>query len=191
MTRNDFNNAYWAAQPPEVRALRDMLDRRVDIGASNQEIEAKCIELAMAGFKIDAWIHVWAWEPYQSMWLRQRHGYTWWPTILQPGGFDLAPGIIGMPGSPYDPKRPLPGSIVISTDLADYPPFDQPEEKPELKTPQGVPGVVTLAGRYRGIMPGDESPIGTRWTDPVDGAVWEKKMGAMIPVPSVWWQRVS
>jgi hypothetical protein len=153
-TQSNFDQAYWASQPPEVRALAAINDpgQRTAQGA----------QLATNGFTIDVPIMVWGWDPYLLMQLRQQFGYTWVPSALQPN-VTIAPSL-SQPGVvPYDPLHPPPGSILVSTNIADFPPFQPP-------TPAPVPLITDLVGPQAvGTMyltvTGDLSPDGTQWTD--------------------------
>ena len=102
-------DAYWAMQPHEVQALRDISD-------DTQRAEAAS-ELAYKGFAIDVPIMVWKWDPLVTMELRKSAGYTWVPSAMQ-APVQVAPGLSfpGLPG--YDPKNPPPGSIKVTTDFA-------------------------------------------------------------------------
>lgn len=194
MTQEQFNNMYWAAQPPEVRALAAMPR------TSEEEIGARidaADDLARKGFVIDAEIHGYGYDPYTNMVRMRDHGYTWYPARFQTPNYDLAPGVAGMPRNvisggtvwpnrPYDPNNPMPGSIKVSLDPADYPPFDKAPEPPP-PVPQGVPGVIT-GRRTRGIIPGDNSPDGTKWTDVTTGRVWVKRFYANPFGGSVQWE---
>jgi hypothetical protein len=112
-----FDKAYWAAQPPEVVALLKVPDQT--------QRASQAMTLAIQGFTIDNPIDVWGWDPYQVMQLRQDYGYTWVPSYLQPA-IQEVPGK-NLPGlTPYDPAHPPAGSIKVSLNLADYPPFTPP-----------------------------------------------------------------
>jgi len=117
MTEQEFNSAYWAATSPSVRALKDM--------ENQQERALKAFEQATRGFVVDVPIMVWGWSPYLVMKMRQDYGYTWVPSALQ-SPVSMAPGLC-VPGAvPYDPANPPAGSVKVSLDIADYPPFDPP-----------------------------------------------------------------
>jgi hypothetical protein len=117
----DFDQIYWAHQPPETRALPDIDDET--------QRTARAIELAGKGFIVDVPIMLWLWDALKCMQLRQSYGYVWVPSALQPP-IAVAPGLV-VPGQPvYDPLHPPPGSIVVSVDPADYPPFDPPAPPP-------------------------------------------------------------
>lgn len=101
-------DAYWAAQPPAVQALRYMLpDQRFALAE----------QLASQGYTIDVPIMVDNEDPLFVMIQRQIEGYTWVPSALQPN-IPAGPGIM-FPGAPaYDPNNPPPGSITVSTAFA-------------------------------------------------------------------------
>ena len=106
MTATD---AYWASQPPEVRALRKEPDEAVRA--------TEAMKLAQQGFAIDVPIMVWGWNPLMTMQLRQADGYTWVPSGLQ-DAIPVTPGY-QMAGYPsYDPLHPPAGSIRVTTDFA-------------------------------------------------------------------------
>jgi hypothetical protein len=101
--------AYWAAQPPEIQALRDAPDQETRT--------AQAMDLAKQGFSIDVPIMVWGWNPLVTMQIRQNDGYTWVPSGLQPP-IPVAPGI-PFPGfQSYDANKPPTGSIMVTTDFA-------------------------------------------------------------------------
>lgn len=105
------DDIYWAAQPPAVRALRN-----VPSGAE-RDIQAQA--LAQGGYALDVAIMVWNWDAVTTMGVRQSLGFSWVPSALQ------APlnGAIGTGAPPS-------GSIRVSTNAADYPPYDPPTPPP-------------------------------------------------------------
>jgi len=108
---------YWLAQPPAVRALRGT--------QVNAERLNKARELAVAGYTIDAEIHALGQDPLIEMLVRKNQGFTWVPNAMQ-ANIAVMPGL-AFPGLPaYDASNPPPGSIKVSLDAADYPPFDPP-----------------------------------------------------------------
>jgi len=109
-----FDAAYWASQPPAIAALQGM-DPGTRLSTAQQ--------LALSGFIIDVQIMAWGWDAYNTMLARQAYGYTWVPSALQQP-VEVLPGIT-FPGLPtYNPNPPYPaGSIVVSTNPADYPPY--------------------------------------------------------------------
>lgn len=111
----EFDAAYWAHQPPELRERLsdDLIMARMRAAA-----------LAELGFIVDVPIMVWGWDPYLVMKHRKEFGYTWVPSALQPPP-GAAPGApVSATGVAYDPNAPPPGSIKVSTNPADYPPFN-------------------------------------------------------------------
>lgn len=104
------DDAYWAAQPPEVQKLRYM---------QPEDREKAAGELIAKGFKIDVPVMVWGWGASTTNSLRAAYGYTWVPSALQEPVL-LAPGL-SMPGNlkPYDPNNPPPGSIPVDTTNVD------------------------------------------------------------------------
>ena len=127
-TQTQFDQAYLAAQPPEVQALMHMPADSTD---AIQARVARGAVLAAQGYTIDAPIMVYGWDPYLAMTQRLAAGMAWVPSALQPGlgqpGGYAMPGLVPFPGQQsYDPNNPPPGSIKVSTNIADYPPFDPP-----------------------------------------------------------------
>ncbi len=101
--------AYWAAQPPEVRELRSIEDRTAR--------EVRAWQLAGQGFTIDRDIMINLWNPYARMKSRMEAGYTWIPALGQPE-IEVSPGFT-FPGlKTYDPNNPPPGSIPVSIAFA-------------------------------------------------------------------------
>ena len=99
-----FNAAYWAAQSPAIRAAAKI----ADFAQRGQAMEA----LAQSGASIDRALHVWLWDPYQTMLIRWSIGYTWVPNILQ-SSISPPPGF-ALPGqAPYDPNHPPAASILV------------------------------------------------------------------------------
>ena len=110
---------YWAHQPPAVQALRDMPNGPERVAAAGK--------LAAQGYVIDAPIMANDWDAVCAMGYRQLWGFTWVPSALQPAV--AAPGISNPPAgfATYDPTKPPAGSIVVSMDAKDYPPFNPPQ----------------------------------------------------------------
>lgn len=105
----NFEDAYWAAQPPAVQALRhiDDLEQRQKLAG----------ELLGAGYKLDIPIMVWGWGAQNTTQSRQAYGYTWVPHAMQEA-IKIAPGLT-MPGvDPYDPNNPPPDSILVENPQA-------------------------------------------------------------------------
>jgi hypothetical protein len=99
-----FDNAYWAAQPAAVQALRNM---------PYDERTAAATQLADEGYSIDVPIMVWGWDPYITTNMRQADGYTWVPSALQ-NPVEDAPGLPSV-GSmeAYNSTTPPAGSIAV------------------------------------------------------------------------------
>ena len=100
----NFDDAYWASQPPAVQALRNM-----DNQTQRSELAG---QLAAAGYRIDAPIMVWGWDPAKVTNLRQGMGYSWVPSGYQ-NPVAEAPGIDDHGSQPYDPTNPPSGSIAV------------------------------------------------------------------------------
>ena len=153
--QQEFDQAYWAFQPPEVRGLPSLED---------QDSRAKrAAELAAKGFVIDVPIMVWSWDPYLVMKLRSDFGYTWVPAALQPP-VTIAPGL-SAPGSvPYDGAHPPSGSIRVSVNPADYPPFNPPAPPQSPAATTEPVGQQSLGVLYYAV-PGENFPDGAKFTD--------------------------
>ena len=102
-------DAYWAAQPEEVRALRNIPE------LGQRSVLAQ--DLADKGYSIDRAIMVWGWDPMKTMTVRKMYGYTWVPSYNQPMPF-APPGLALTGQTPYDGANPPPGSIAVNTDFA-------------------------------------------------------------------------
>jgi len=154
-TQQLFDQAYWVSQPPEIQALETI---------DPSQRAAQAAELAASGFIIDVPIMVWGWDPYLVMTMRAQYGFTWVPSALQPP-VTIAPGLSETGVAPYNPSDPPPGSIKVSTNIADYPPFAVP---PPPATPTPAPsdpvGVQTIGNIYTPV-PGDNYPNGATFTD--------------------------
>ena len=137
---------YWLHQPAAVRALRNMDTTTADRGML-------AVELANQGHIIDVPIMVFGWDPQTVMGIRIADGMTWVPSALQPNiGFQVPGGPTNPPFVPYDPNtRPL-GSIKVSDDPADYPPFDPPLPPPPAPSTNIVGA--KLFGNVYGTGPG-------------------------------------
>jgi hypothetical protein len=107
LTRAEID-AYWAAQPPAVQQLRNVVDY--------SQRSAMAQDLADQGYTIDKAIMVWGWDPLKTMLTRQMYGYTWVPNLNQP---NVSGPAFTLPGqTPYDPGHPPPGAIAVNTDFA-------------------------------------------------------------------------
>jgi len=155
----DFDKIYWLSQPPEVRALEVNTTPDQDIRMG------RGIELAIKGFKIDVPIMLWGWDPYKVMKLRMDYGYTWVPSALQPP-VSAAPGLTGPGITPYDPANPPGGSIKVSIDPKDYPPFDPPVtvERPTVAVGPGPVGMNSVGNLFYSV-PGETFLDGQKFSD--------------------------
>jgi hypothetical protein len=97
-----FDDAYWAAQPAAVQALRT--------APANDRVQM-ATQLAQEGYSIDVPIMVWGWDPYTTTNTREADGYTWVPSALQ-SSVTSAPGIT-FDGSSYNASDPPAGSIAV------------------------------------------------------------------------------
>ena len=100
------DDIYWLAQPPAIRALRNL--------PSGTDRDVKALALAQSGYFLDVPIMVWNWDPVSTMGVRQQLGFTWVPSALQAPLNGIGTG------------APPPGSIRVSTNATDYPPYDPP-----------------------------------------------------------------
>lgn len=99
------DDAYWAAQPPAVQALRTMTNQ-------TQRTEL-ATQLASEGYTIDNAIMVWGWDAGQVTSMRESAGYTWVPSLMQ-ANVTAAPGLTAPGMTSYDPTNPPAGSITVS-----------------------------------------------------------------------------
>ena len=150
-----FDKAYWASQPPELEALPAI----ADLGQRTTRAAA----LAAQGFSVDVPIMVWGWDPYLVMTMRTNYGYTWVPSALQPN-ISVAPGVTQPGAVAYDPTHPPPGSIKVSTNIADYPPLTPPAPVPQLATDGDPVGPLSVGTLYLSVV-GDNYPDGAKFTD--------------------------
>jgi len=155
-TQTLFDQAYWAAQPPEVQALIALTDQ--------DQRAAQAAQLASQGFTIDVPIMAWDWDPYLVMTMRAGYGYTWVPSALQ-AGVQMAPGLTTPGLIPYDPANPPEGSIRVSTNVQDYPPFNPPAQPAPPTPPSNDPVGPQSVGTLYLTVPGDTYPDGAQYTD--------------------------
>ena len=166
-TQTQFDQAYRAAQPPEVRALMDMPADSPDAIAVRVTRGAA---LAAKGYTIDAPIMIYGWDPYWCMTERANIGLTWVPSALQAGlgmpGQYSEPGL-NTPGTlgPY-PATPPSGSIKVSTNVADYPPFDPPAPPAPAPAENTDPvGPLSVGNLYLSTIAGLAYPDGSTYTE--------------------------
>lgn len=151
-----FDDAYWASQPPAVQALRNAGANRLMLA----------VQLAQAGYLIDEDIMVWGWDPGQQMARRVELGLPYVPSLLlQPLGATPGyayPGITPGAGQlPFPSSMPA-GWMRVSVALSDYPSFDPPAPP---KTPVYTLGPQIAKGVYivsssTGVFP----PVGQQIT---------------------------
>lgn len=171
-----FDSAYFLSQPPELQGLMistaDLVTR-----------ENAAAALAAKGFTIDVPIMVYQWNPLLVMQYRASFGYTWVPSALQPN-ITVAPGVTQPGAVSYDPLHPPLGSLKVSTNPADFPPYALPVQTAPLVTTDLV-GPQSLGNMYL-TVPGDTSPAGTPWTDSRGKFI---KESAQTPFGhSFWWE---
>ena len=174
-----FDTAYQASLAPQVAALAQISDLAARSNAA--------ATLAAQGFVVDVPINVWGWDPYLVMTMRANYGYTWVPSALQPN-VSIAPGV-SQPGTvPYDPANPPAGSIKVSTNPADYPPYNPPAPAPTPVVSSDPVGPLSVGSIYL-TVPGDMSMIGTEYTDARGTFV---KLGAQTPFGiSAYWRKIA
>lgn len=179
--QTDFDRAYWLSMPPEVRALPNIDDfaQRNTRGA----------ELASKGYTIDVPTMVWGWDPYLVMKLRSDFGYTWVPSALMPA-VTIAPGLSAPGAIPYDPAHPPAGGIRVSTNIADYPPYNPPAPivPPSPAAANDPVGLQSLGSLYLSV-PGEQYPDGAKFTDARGTFL---KHIALTPFgPANYWEKLS
>lgn len=178
-TQQQFDQAYWASQPPEIQSLQN-------IGDQNQRA-AQAAQLATNGFTIDIPIMVWGWDAFLMMTLREQFGYTWVPSALQ-APVTIAPGTAQPGVAPYDPLHPPPGSIKVSTNTADYPPFIALPQ-PVAQTPPSDPvGPQSIGSIYLSVV-GDSYPNGAIFTD--TRGTFQKYMVVTPFGRNAYWEKIQ
>ncbi len=103
-SEQSFDDAYWAAQPPAVQALRN-----IDDYTQRTELASK---LSAEGYDIDVPIMVYGWDPAKITAARESYGYTWVPSALQTPIAE-APGISTPGATAYNANNPPAGSIAV------------------------------------------------------------------------------
>ncbi|HMD48984.1 MAG TPA: hypothetical protein VKG79_07795 [Bryobacteraceae bacterium] len=189
--QTQFDQAYLAAQPPEIQALMAM------DASSNDAVSTRVTQgaaLAAKGFLIDVPIMIYAWDAYLCMTERQDLGMTWVPSALMPGlgaanGYTM-PGIPPQPGQiAYDPANPPPGAIKVSTSPADYAPFDPPAPPPPTPVNSDPVGPQSVGNLYL------STPLGNTYPD---GAMYTEARGTFLKHVTItpfgrthYWEKVS
>jgi hypothetical protein len=196
MTPREFGELYWANKHPEVRKLRTMAAPDKDSIEMIPLRQEAALELAQQGHTIDALIDIQFADidsaPWTIMQQRLAWGYTWYPSLLQATP-TIAPGLSQPGTAPYDPMRPPPGSIKVSVDAADYPPFELPTKPPTDPTINPVGGEIFPGfglGKFHSAA-GDTWPLGSRWVDRSQKKEYVKKGTATPFGSSVWWELAS
>jgi len=175
-----FDQAYWASQPPEIQALPGIADPG--------QRAAKAAQLATNGFTIDVPIMVWGWDPYLAMQLRQQFGFTWVPSALQPP-VTIAPGLAQPGVVAYDPSNPPPGSIKVSTNIADYPPFvPPPQPAPQTPASNDPVGMQSIGNIYLSV-PGETYQDGAEFTD--SRGTFQKHIVVTPFGRSSYWEKIA
>jgi len=123
----------------------------------------RAADLASKGFVIDVPIMVWSWDASLVMNLRSDFGYTWVPAALQIP-VTIAPGVSAPGTAPYDPAHPPLGSIRVSLNPADYPPFNPPIVTPSPAATSDPVGPQSVGVLYNSV-PGDTFLDGAKFTD--------------------------
>ncbi len=143
-------------------------------------------QLAANGFTIDVPIMVWGWDAYLVMTMRQQFGYTWVPSALQPP-VTIAPGAAQPGVVAYDPLHPPAGSIKVSTNIQDYPPFT-PAPQPVPQTPAGDDpvGLQSVGDIYLSV-PGETYADGATYTD--SRGTFQKHMVVTPFGRNAYWRR--
>jgi hypothetical protein len=153
--------------------------------------ESVAATLASQGYTIDVPIQVFGWGAFNAMSQRLSAGMTWVPSALQqplgaPGGVAL-PGITTFPGQTvYDPANPPAGAIRVSTNVADYPPFDKPVD-PAVQSVVNPIGPKIVGNLYLTVV-GDQRP---------DAATYEDARGKFVkhvtppPFSHSWWEKTA
>lgn len=178
LPQQTFDAAYEASLPPQVAALAQIADLLA------RETEAAM--LATQGFTIDVPIQVWGWDPYLVMTYRKQYGYTWVPSALQ-ANISIAPGVSQPGTTPYDPNHPPSGSIKVSTNPADFPPFDPPTVTVPAPVTDPV-GLQSVANLYLTVV-GDTTPDGGQFID--SRGTFVKHITVTPFGRSQYWEKIS
>lgn len=172
-------DAYWAHQPPAVQALRN--SQNFDLA----------MDLAKRGYVIDEAIMLWGWDAVSTMAQRVIDGYTWVPSVAQPN-IPIGPGIINVWNiQSYDKDHAPAGSVIVSVNAADYPPFFVPTT-PAPTVDEPLVGLAIGGGYYRPGMGAAKGGI-IRVTDgqkvEQDGVEYIAHVGMSPMGPSVIFQK--
>jgi len=168
-----FDAAYTLSQPPQVQALMAMPDETARLTQAQV--------LAAQGFIIDVPIMVWGWDPWKLMTYRQNMGFTWVPSALQQN-ISVAPGVSLPAAVAYNPLAPPFGSIKVSTNIADFPPYNAPP--PPVPVTTELVGPQAVGSMYLTVV-GDTSPAGTMFSDA--RGTFEKYIAPTPFGNNAWW----
>lgn len=168
---------YNTSRDPRVLALRSITDPAARENAAS--------ELNASGVIIDRPIDLWGWGPTETMVYRVQVGLPWVPNAFQPALVDPL-NLLG--GTHTDMSQRWPRSILVSVDIADYPPHDPAVAAP--KRPM-VTDVVVNGNEHQvnTDMVADNGKWlftdGQTFTDPFDSRKWVFHM-----IPDAWGPRV-
>lgn len=173
--RTTFNQAYWLSKPPAVRSLRDM-----PLGLPERANEG--VRLAHLGYIVDRLIDVDGAEPYATMRAREEFGMTWSPSLL------MQSVVLVGPTANYAPSPAPAGSVVVSSDAKNYPPYEVPAPPSPIDPPK-VPVWRHNIGSLWFAAVGDKSANGTQYKD--ERGTFVKRV---IPSPFgewAYWEKVD
>ena len=109
LTQQEFDAAYWAAQPRAVQALPGIIDQGQRYTLASQ--------LVQQGYIIDSTVMVWGWSAWYTAQMRMNLGYTWVPSAgMKP--IQTLPGITNSGTPPYDAAVVPPGGILVTLDVS-------------------------------------------------------------------------
>lgn len=121
------DDIYWASKPAAEQALRTTSSTAPRTGTANTFmppsptlILSEAMQLAQNGYQIDYWIEALANDPVVTMLMRQEMGIIYVPSIGGPS----QPTLIA--DGPNVFASPFAGSIHVSLNPSDYPPFYPP-----------------------------------------------------------------
>lgn len=119
--------------------------------------------------------------------MRAQLGYTWVPSALQPpvtiAPGDTQPGVV-----PYNPADPSAGSIKVSTNIADYPPYKAAAPTTNAPAPSDPVGAQSIGNIYLSV-PGDTSADGTKFSD--SRGTFQKYVVVTPFGQSSYWEKIA
>lgn len=192
-TQQAFDAVYWASQPPAIQAAfgpSTAPSRWLQPGvvhpavtsaqAAGNALLAQAVALAQAGYTVDPQIDLWGWDPYTTQLGRVQGGYTWVPSLLQPG-VKIAPGLNEPGFVPYNPSAPPAGSIKVSINPADYPAWPVPP--PPLVVARSPVGPLLTGNTFLANMP-ESAPFKNGQAITVSGRVFVFSFPTIFSQPS-------